>query len=760
MTRPEVLTGPSVSYSSQPPSLRDCTKKQLLEYFENTYSLDEWVFTSIKDEKYFYKCPDRLRLPLIFYYCHPAVVYVNKLLLAGLLKKRVNPEFEAMFETGVDEMSWDDTENYRMGGAYKWPPLKDVVEYRRKVRQKIRDIILHNDVEFPVTQDSPWWAMWMGLEHERIHLETSSVLIRQLPTDMVEKPVDWKYGPLTTETPVLENPLLPQSASTVRLGKDADCPIWGWDNEYGSLKLDVPAFEASKFMVTNREMVEFIQDGGYEERQYWSDEGWEWVQYKQAKHPPFWVCNRGCKSNCGADLSQYSHCANPTDDGSNVNGRCRKYLLRLMFDVVSLPLDWPAEVTYHEAKAFCAWKGPDFRLPTEAENHMLRGLQDFDANKIETDPVCGENVTAVYNVDFAYGSSTPVNLYPPSPSGCCDTFGNAWEWVEDHFNGLPGFAASMYYEDFSAPCFDGKHTMILGGSWISTGNLASRFARYAFRRHFIQHAGFRMARSTNNDTPVKVVETPVYVLGCPSPSRVQNGVPAKYGVKAIIQPSTNCQYVEDTNMWFRQIVKQQYSTNGASKMEAIFKRIRSLAWEATTPQHASSILVIGCGPGKLAFDLTKFSSEVIACDASARCINFALKLKSNGKYCFTNDDKFENGDELIENGHESYVEPPQGAVLENVDFKQLTWIPCELRNFDLIINMYLDRAENPLAWIIRMKEMVRQTPTGKCIFISRDWSYEKLKDTLEPDLSLVKSEKVQSNSKMQMWLSVWESGDA
>lgn len=41
------------------------------------------------DEKDFYKCPDRLRLPLIFYYCHPAVVFVNKLVLAGLIKVRL-----------------------------------------------------------------------------------------------------------------------------------------------------------------------------------------------------------------------------------------------------------------------------------------------------------------------------------------------------------------------------------------------------------------------------------------------------------------------------------------------------------------------------------------------------------------------------------------------------------------------------------------------------------------------------------------------
>ena len=57
-----------------------------------------------------------------------------------------------------------------------------------------------------------------------------------------------------------------------------------------------------------------------------------------------------------------------------------------------------------------------------------------------------------------------------------------------------------------------------GGSWISTGDEASRFARFAFRRHFLQHAGFRIARSvTDSDEsvplPVRLVNTEVYVLG-------------------------------------------------------------------------------------------------------------------------------------------------------------------------------------------------------------------------------------------------------
>ena len=38
-----------------------------------------------------------------------------------------------------------------------------------------------------------------------------------------------------------------------------------------------------------------------------------------------------------------------------------------------MPWDWPVDVNYHEAKAFCVWKGPEYRLPTEAETHCIRG---------------------------------------------------------------------------------------------------------------------------------------------------------------------------------------------------------------------------------------------------------------------------------------------------------------------------------------------------------------------------------------------------
>ena len=52
-------------------------------------------------------------------------------------------------------------------------------------------------------------------------------------------------------------------------------------------------------------------------------------------------------------------------------------------------------------------------------------------------------------------------MYPPTDAGFYDIVGNVWEWTEDHYNGLPGLKTNYLYDDFSAPFFDGLHTMIL-----------------------------------------------------------------------------------------------------------------------------------------------------------------------------------------------------------------------------------------------------------------------------------------------------------
>merc|ERR1719436_532281 len=192
------------------------------------------------------------------------------------------------------------------------------------------------------------------------------------------------------------------------------------------------------------------------------------------------------------------------------------FRLRTIFEVKDMQWDWPADVNYHEARAYCAWKSEQdglegkteaYRVITEAEHHMIRDRNATPAY-VRDNPMSdramklGGNETAnalepgAANTNLAFASQSPVGSLRPSRTGHFDVMGNAWEWCEDHFNPLDGFKVHYVYDDFSMPCFDGRHNMIMGGSFISTGdNGASAFCRYHFRPHFLQHSGFRLVSS-------------------------------------------------------------------------------------------------------------------------------------------------------------------------------------------------------------------------------------------------------------------------
>lgn len=727
----KVLTGSLTFTSLRPPNLSKCTKLELREYFQNSYDLNESLYSALNDDSVFYKCPDRLRLPLIFYYGHTAAVYTNKLMLAGLINTRINLEMETVFETGVDEMSWDDTENYRMGGSFRWPSLADVISYRRKVREVILRVIEDTPLQLPINMDSPWWALCMGMEHDRIHLETSSVLIRQLPVSMVTKPDGWTYAPAKHGGGIKFNPmLLVGPHEDVSYGKPEDFPSYGWDVEYGEVHCNiVTPFQASKYLITNKEYLEFVNSGGYDNRAWWTDEGYEWKNYRQVSHPTFWVCEQGCPSGCGGDLSEHSHCVADHDHIINLNGNClsngtaspttinrNKYRYRAMFDNIEMPWDWPVEVNYHEAKAYCAWKGPEYRLPAEVEHNIMRGEQKDPSIGISADIIFQDKLVA--NMNLLYGSSTPVNMYSPSSEGFHDVFGNVWEWTEDHFNGLPGSEPHWLYDDFSTPCYDGRHNIIMGGSWISTGDEASRFARFAFRRHFFQHLGFRTAKTIiANVEPrlsARLVNTEVYVVGA-GVRETNNNNSLLNKVSVDLVPTTNKQYLYDTQPALYGIIELEFGyrdsyTVMAAKMAAhCMSRYKC---------DSTSVLHVGAGVGSAALELSKSFDKVLAVEYSGRLVDV--------------------GERLLKQGELSYIGAETGPTLVSIDetsnpkkitYKQFTWLPNEIGSHDVVLLTFLDRVNNPKAWLVRLWEVTLSS--GIMVVVSRDgWNADKLENII------------------------------
>ncbi len=111
---------------------------------------------------------------------------------------------------------------------------------------------------------------------------------------------------------------------------------------------------------------------------------------------------------------------------------------------------------------------------------------------METDQPYWDRAPGNINLEH-YASPCPVTEF--GFGDFHDVVGNVWQWTETPITGFPGFEVHPCYDDFSTPTFDARHNLIKGGSWISTGNEATRDSRYAFRRHFFQHAGFRYIES-------------------------------------------------------------------------------------------------------------------------------------------------------------------------------------------------------------------------------------------------------------------------
>jgi 5-histidylcysteine sulfoxide synthase len=438
--------------SLSPPS-QSFDRDQLLAYFQNTWALEDLLFSSIKDDETYYLKPDALRNPLIFYLGHSAVFYLNKLIRVNLLSTRINPHYELLFELGVDPETPEELEEATK--AIDWPTVESVRHYRQQAYQVIGDVISQlpeTSLNFPVLPDHPLWALLMGFEHQRIHIETSSMLLRQLPCDRLERPAGWHYAPSQGE--IKPQAMAKLEGGQIALGKSWSDPDFGWDSDYGALNTRVNPFEASPLMVTNGEFLEFVNQGGYHNPDYWPDESGRWRSQHQPHHPRFWV-----KGDRG-------------------------YEYRTIFEQMPLPLDYPVEVNHYEAMAFCWWRGDGYRLMTEAEWQWAAFTGA--ASSIPSDR---------FNLNFTHGSPSPVGAASAHCQGLADLRGNVWEWLGDPFKPLPGFKAHYLYKDYSEPFFDDRHYVLRGGAWITGGTGALGAYRNWFRPYFYQHAGFRLARS-------------------------------------------------------------------------------------------------------------------------------------------------------------------------------------------------------------------------------------------------------------------------
>lgn len=327
------------------------------------------------------------------------------------------------------------------------------------------------------------YVFQLVLEHEQQHQETLAYLFQMLDPSKKTRPQSFNiksFNALRTNVTSLSQKTVIIPAGEFTLG--ATRGTFAYDNEFPSHTVFVPAFKLDALLTTNEDYAQFIAEGGYTRREFWSDEGWARREKENWQHPLYW-----------------------RRDGE-------KWRVRGMFDeheLESIALHPVCGFSWYEAEAYARFMGK--RLPGEIEwekaaswNENAKHKQRFawgdnaprdsvDSNTAAVDSHDANSTRA--NFAFQFWETTPVGIFSEgaSPDGCFDMNGNVWEWTSSAFAGYPNFRAFPYPE-YSETWFDGDHRVLKGGSWATQRSILRLTFRNFFRRHFrIAFAGLRCA---------------------------------------------------------------------------------------------------------------------------------------------------------------------------------------------------------------------------------------------------------------------------
>jgi len=229
-----------------------------------------------------------------------------------------------------------------------------------------------------------------------------------------------------------------------------------FDNEKWAHEVRVAPFAISALPVLQGEFAAFVEDRGYERREWWSEAGWAWRERARRAAPRDWR----------REGARWFH---------------RRYDRWLPLDP-SAPM---LHVTLHEAEAWCRWAGR--RLPTEAEWEFAAR----NGGAADRYPWGDAQPQEASSLDYRHwGPSSALADAAPARSGLRLLLGGVWEWTSSHFAPYPRFRPDPYRE-YSEPWFH-SHAVLRGGSFATRSRLVhNRFRNFYLPERDDVFAGFR-----------------------------------------------------------------------------------------------------------------------------------------------------------------------------------------------------------------------------------------------------------------------------
>jgi iron(II)-dependent oxidoreductase len=292
-------------------------------------------------------------------------------------------------------------------------------DYMASVRERTAQLLVRRGVGDGVVCE-------MVLRHELQHSETmrqAMAIAGLLPAgevSMMDRPLE----PAGEAEEWVEIPAGPFAMGSGPSG-------FAYDNERPRHTVDMPSFRIARRPVTNASWMRFSEGGGYERREWWSDEGWAWKEEFDITH----------RAGMAAPHPQAAAC----------------------------------HVSWFEADAFA--RAHDARLPSEAEwEKAATWTRDSDA--AQSDPLAPD-----LGGTLASGKAGAL-------AGVC----RVWEWTQSHFGGYPGFVAHPYRE-YSEVFFGEGYRVLRGGSWATSSRVATpTFRNWDLPQRRQIFAGVRLAK--------------------------------------------------------------------------------------------------------------------------------------------------------------------------------------------------------------------------------------------------------------------------
>jgi ergothioneine biosynthesis protein EgtB len=270
-------------------------------------------------------------------------------------------------------------------GLISRPTVRETLDYRRHVDEHM--------VRFMDSASEREWkelspSIEIGIHHEQQHQELIVTDIKHVFSENPLRPVYSKGAARKGAQAAGPGEWVSFDGGIYAVGHNGDG--FGYDNEYPLHKAYLEPFRINSRLVTNREYIEFMEDGGYENAALWLSEGWAKIQSTGWNAPFYWE-----------------------RDGD----RWRYFTLSGMRDVE--PDEPVCHVSYFEADAFARWAGG--RLPTEAEWEVAAADVPMEGNFVEE---------RVFH---------PVPARASGDEPLIQMYGDVWEWTQSAYTSYPGF---------------------------------------------------------------------------------------------------------------------------------------------------------------------------------------------------------------------------------------------------------------------------------------------------------------------------------